>query len=223
MSRMTHFWDMDHTIINNDCDVSWKEFMLSRNLADKTARTTANFFYEQYKNESLDINDFLRFQLAEFKGHTAEHMRRLCKEHFEEVVEATIYDQARKMILEQQESGDLVCLITATNRYIAEPLAKALKIDHLLATELEIKDELFTGSHSGTYCCGRGKIEYMEKFLTEHGGNFEDCSYFGDSSNDIVVLEKVGEPIAVNPSEKLQEKAMNNNWVIFDFGFSYDD
>ena len=32
-----YFWDMDHTIINNDCDVSWKAFMHAKGIAPDNA------------------------------------------------------------------------------------------------------------------------------------------------------------------------------------------
>ena len=212
-----HFWDMDHTIINNDCDVSWKEFMISKSLCGPEARDKADYFYEQYKNQCLDINEFLRFQLNEFKGRSVEEMRELCKEHCRDLVEDKVYSQARAMIQEQIQQGETVCLLTATNRYIAEPVAELLGIKHILATELELKDGVFTGSHEGIYCCAEGKIDHLKSFLEEHGGTIEKSAYYGDSSNDIVILEEVGHPFAVNPAEKLRTAAEAQNWTILDF------
>ncbi len=217
MSRTIHFWDMDHTIINNDCDVSWKEFMILKKLTGTDARKKADYYYQQYLNESLDINEFLRFQLDEFKGNDISTMRALCKEHCETLVEPNIYQQACDMIKSQQSQGDLVCLITATNRLIAEPLAALMGIEHILATELEMSNGVFTGAHSGIYCCAEGKITHMKTFIDQHDGDFSNSSYFGDSSNDIVILEKVGRPFAVNPGDKLREKAQAENWRILDF------
>jgi HAD superfamily hydrolase (TIGR01490 family) len=218
MSRIIHFWDMDHTIVNNDCDVSWKEFMISKALTGIESRQKADFFYEQYKNECLDVDAFLRFQLDEFRGHSASHMRDLCKEHFFELVEPNIYQKARDLIKKQQSENELVCLLTATNRLIAEPLAESMGFEYILATELELKNDLFTGAHTDIYCCGSGKIDHMNRFIAEHGGSMQTSSYFGDSSNDIVILEKVGFPFAVNPVEKLRQRAQESNWQILDFG-----
>ena len=214
---ITHFWDMDHTIINNDCDVSWKEFMIQKGLCGPEARDKADYFYEQYKNQSLNIDEFLRFQLDEFKGNSVEQMRQLCREHCEVLVADKVYSQAREMIQQQIEAGLTVCLLTATNRYIAEPVAELLGIGNILATELEIEDGKFTGSHEGIYCCGEGKIDHLKNFLSIHGGTLNESAYYGDSSNDIVILEKVGHSYAVNPGEKLREAAESNGWEILEF------
>ena len=32
-----YFFDMDHTLIDNDCDVSWKDFMVAEKLAPPEA------------------------------------------------------------------------------------------------------------------------------------------------------------------------------------------
>ena len=212
-----HFWDMDHTIINNDCDVSWKEFMISKGLCGQEARDKADYFYEQYKNQCLDIDEFLRFQLNEFAGNTVEEMRALCLQHCHEMVQDKVYDQARTMISSQIKKGETVCLLTATNRLIAEPVAELLGIENILATELEVRDGKFTGSHEGIYCCAEGKIDHIKGFLAKNGGDIADSAYYGDSSNDIVILENVGHSFAVNPGEKLRTAAKENGWAILEF------
>ena len=217
MACKVHFWDMDHTIINNDCDVSWKEFMISKGLATEVAREKADFFYQQYLDKCLDIDAFLRFQLEEIKGKTQEEVRELCLEHYENFAKPKMYGEAQKMINEQKESGAIVCLVTATNRYIAEPVANAFGIENVLATELELVEGSFSGSHTDEYCCGSGKIVHMQRFLDKHGVSLSEASYFGDSSNDVPVLEAVGYPYAANPSDGLRQHAEAASWTILDF------
>ena len=43
--------------------------------------------------------------------------------------------------------------------------------------------------------------------------------YYITSSNDIVILEKVGHPFAVNPAPKLRQHALQSAWQIHDFKF----
>ncbi len=214
---ITRFWDMDNTVINNDCDVSWKEFMILKGLCGEEARVKADEFYEQYKREALDINSFLRFQLEEFKGQTVATMQKLCQEHCDVLVASQVYPKAIELINSQKNKGEKVVLLTATNRFIAEPVAKLLGIDEILATELEIVDGKFSGDYEGVYCCGAGKITHIEKYLAKFGGSLKDTAYYGDSSNDIVILEHVGHPFAVNPGSKLREVAQKKGWNILDF------
>ena len=217
MAVKVHFWDMDHTIINNDCDVSWKEFMISKGLATEKAREKAYFFYKQYLEKCLDIDAFLRFQLEEIKGKSQVEVRELCFEHYENYVKPKMYAEAQTMIDQQKANGDLVCLVTATNRYIAEPVADAFGIENVLTTELELIEGKFSGSHVDEYCCAAGKLVHMQRFLDKYRLTMDQASYFGDSSNDVPVLEAVGYPFASNPSDGLREHATNAGWTILDF------
>ena len=214
---MIHFWDMDHTIINNDCDVSWKDFMIAKGLAPSSANDEADKFYQDYLNMCLDYNEFIQFQLREFQGKSPEEIDELSLEHFDKYVKDKIYPEAVKMIEAQKASGEVVCLITATNSYIAKPLAAYLGIPHILATVPELADGTFTGNFVGEYCCGAGKVGYIKDFCEEQGLNFSEAKYYGDSNNDIPIFEALNHACAVNPGEKLRAEAQANKWEILDF------
>ena len=212
-----YFWDMDHTIINNDCDVSWKEFLISEGIADQNAKQLADQFYEDYKNNCLDDEAFMAFQLEEFVGKTIDQMTVLCLAHFDKVVKQTIYQEAREMISNQLGEGHFVSLLTATNDVIAKPLADELGVKNIIATNLEMIDGKFTGKTSGIYCCAEGKLERLKLYCETQNIDLNDVHYYGDSSSDIPVLEAVAYPFACNPMESLRRKAMAENWPILDF------
>ena len=65
-----HFWDMDHTVLNNDCDVSWKTFLVSRGYAPVGDLDEAAAFYEEYEQGVLRVELFNAFQLRDFSGKT---------------------------------------------------------------------------------------------------------------------------------------------------------
>ncbi len=208
---------MDHTVIDNDCDVSWKSFLISRNLATDAVREQAAYFWEQYAAGTLDQDAFIRFQLTEFAGKSIREMQDLADAHFDEVVRQTIYADARRMIADLHQSGATTCMITATNGVLAEPVAKALDFQHRFATELEIVDGRFTGRIVGEYCGGAGKVSYMQTLCERYDTTLAACRYFGDSVVDIPVLEAVGYPVAVNPGPELRAHAEQRQWTIMAF------
>ena len=212
-----HFWDMDHTIINNDCDVSWKEFLIKVGLAPESDHQLADKFYEDYKKGCLDPDEFLSFQLREFVGKTETQIADICQRHFDELVKTKIYSKAQQMIQEQLSAGELVCLITATNTAIAKPLAQYLNIPHLIATQLEMKNETYTGKLKDDYCAGSGKVKYIKDFCKAHNLDFESTGYYGDSKVDIEVMEAIPHPRPCNPAPELKQAAKKNNWPILQF------
>lgn len=215
---MVQYWDMDHTLIANDCDVSWKEFLLAEGLAPPDTQKWVDYYFDQYQQGILDPDAFLSFQLAEFVGRHEAEMGALAERHFQGRVRDRIYPQAKQLLAQQRAAGDTLCLLTATNEVIAAPLARHLAFPHFLATPLA-RDNAgrFTGRLAGEYCGGPGKIAYMQRLCRQLGTSLADAAYFGDSTADIPVLSAVGSPHAVNPSEPLATAAREHGWPILLF------
>ena len=46
--------------------------------------------------------------------------------------------------------------------------------------------------------------------------HFEKTTFYSDSANDLPLLEKVSEPIATNPDDRLRHHAAAAGWRIMD-------
>ncbi len=213
-----YWFDMDHTLINNDCDVSWKHFMVSEKLADsgETERLTAKYF-EDYCAGTLDNQEFLDFQLCEFAGRTPAEMSLLAQKHFETVVKPKIYADALALCRRAVASGARCAIVTSTNQVIAKPVAEYFGISELYGAELELAGGRYTGHSVGIYPVGEGKAAILDRFCRVHKLDPADFAYYGDSINDRFLLEKVGHPFAVNPGEELRKLALERQWQILNF------
>ena len=57
-------FDLDNTLIADDSDYLWGQFLVDQGIVDKTYYETANLkFYQEYKQGTLDIVEFLHFSL----------------------------------------------------------------------------------------------------------------------------------------------------------------
>ena len=212
-----YFFDMDHTLIDNDCDVSWKSFVVAEKLGPEDALKKAEYYYYQYVDGKLQISDFMDFQLQEFIGKNENEMAELANLHFEKWVKKTIYPKAVEEVKRVKQFGCPVVLLSATNKVLAKPVADYIGFDDCLATDLELKDGLYTGKLAGEYALGSGKIAIASEYCQKHGLSLEDAAYYGDSVNDFPILEAVGFPIAANPCKELEEGAIKNSWPIIKF------
>ena len=212
-----YFFDMDHTLIDNDCDVSWKSFVVEQKLAPPDALERATFFYYQYVEGKLEITDFMDFQLQEFVGKTELEMEKLAQLHFDIWVKKTIYADALTEVKRVQALGAPIALLSATNTVIAKPVAKYFGFDTCLATRLELKDGCYTGKLAGKYALGDGKIAMAEEYCKSYDLSLSEAAYYGDSVNDFPILEAVGFPIAANPCPELEAGAIECNWPIVRF------
>ncbi len=205
-------FDMDHTLIQNDCDVSWKAFLVEKGIAPLSALVEADDYFEAYSRGELPIDTFIGFQLKEFIGVTEQELTDLSEEHFHTIVLPSLYPFWVDLFTEIDTRNLKTAIVTATNRIVAKPLAEYLGIDRLICTEPEKVEGKFTGKIKGKYCYSENKIAAALPFIKEHGVSFHECAYFGDSLSDFPLMKEVGFPIAVNPNALLKIEVDKRNW-----------
>lgn len=211
------FWDMDRTLIDTECDGSWKLFLMGRGLAPPEDLELMRRFALDYERGTLDLRAYNAFQLREFAGRTEAEMKALAREHAEALVRPLVFERALELIAELRRAGTRLCLVTATNRVLAEPVAALCGFEHLIATDLEMVDGRYTGRPAGPCRLGAAKLAPMAAFCERWGLTLAEAAYYGDSINDVPVLEAVGRPVAANPSPLLRRVAVERGWEIIDF------
>ncbi|MBN1865706.1 HAD-IB family hydrolase [Candidatus Sumerlaeota bacterium] len=208
------FFDMDHTLIDNDCDVSWKEYLIQEGLADPSERGEMDRYWRLYYEGNLPVQDYLSFQLAQFRGRAPEEMAELARRHFEWRVRERVFPEARATLERLEADGVPRVMLTATNRPVAEPLARHLDMTDLIATELEIANGRYTGRIVEPYCIAEGKFVLASRYAAEQGRDLNRSVYYGDSIPDVAMLERVGRAVAVNPGEEMERIARSRGWRI---------
>ncbi|MCQ8181614.1 HAD-IB family hydrolase [Methylomonas sp. SURF-1] len=208
-------FDLDNTLIADDSDFLWGQFLVDRGIVDKDHYEQANKkFYEDYKQGTLDIVEFLHFSLAPLAQHEANQLYRWREEFVDSLIKPIMLDAARELIDRHRQAGDTLLVITATNRFVTEPIVKLYGIDNLLATTPEFKDGRYTGKFEGTPCFQQGKVDLLRDWLAESAETLEGSCFYSDSHNDLPLLNLVDRPVAVDPDEKLRQAAELANWPI---------
>ena len=211
-------FDLDNTLLTSDSDFEWSQFLIEKKVLDRKEYESRNLeFYEQYKSGTLDINQFLDFQLQPLSLYPRTQLDDWHNEFMAKKIMSQIAPGAYKLINEHMLGGDLCIIITATNRFVTEPIARILGINNLIATEPGQEDGEFTGQVSGNPCFREGKITRLEDWMDEHNLtwlSFLESWFYSDSLNDIPLLKKVTNPVAVDPDSTLEKYAKENNWPI---------
>jgi HAD superfamily hydrolase (TIGR01490 family) len=211
-------FDLDNTLLAGDSDFQWAQFLIEQRALDRELHEARNLeFYEQYKAGTLDIHEFLDFQLKPLARHSRSQLDAWHREFMTQKILPLIAPGARNLIERHQLDGDLCIIITATNSFVTAPIAQALGIDNLIATEPEQKNGEFTGQVSGVPCFREGKITRLEDWLNQHNLtwlSFLQSWFYSDSLNDLPLLGKVTHPVAVDPDATLKSYAKENGWPI---------
>ncbi|NOZ54035.1 MAG: HAD family hydrolase [Gammaproteobacteria bacterium] len=208
-------FDLDNTLLNGDSDYLWGEFLVEQGLVNSILhKKENNRFYEQYKSGTLNIFEFLNFSLKPLSENDIASLSRLHQIFMHQKIEAIILPKAIKLINKHKAKGDHTLIITATNHFVAAPIAKRLSIETLIATNPELVDGRYTGRVSGTPCFQHGKVERLEQWLTQTTHTLKDSWFYSDSHNDIPLLSLVSHPVAVDPDTELTQHAKQNHWKI---------
>lgn len=208
-------FDLDNTLLAGDSDHGWGEYLCYRGILDEVRYKKRNDeFHADYQAGRLDVEAYQNF-CQEILGRT--DMRTLAQWHREfmcDVIEPIVLPKAEALLDEHRKAGDKLVIITATNRFITEPIAERLGVDTLLATECGMQGGHYTGKVTGIPCFQQGKVTRLEQWLAETGMTLDDSCFYSDSCNDLPLLEVVDHPVAVDPDERLRKTAKQRDWQI---------
>ena len=208
-------FDIDNTLIAGDSDLLWGEFLCERNYVDSNVyKAEHEKYYKDYLSGKLDINNFLKFQLKVLGENDLNLLKKWRKDFFEEKIRPVILPKAYQLIDKHRNQNHDLLIITATNRFIVEPIASEFKIENIIACEPEIYNEQFTGKFTGTPSYAEGKGERFNDWLKTIGRRLEESWFYSDSHNDIPLMKEVNHPVAVDPDESLKNEAIKIGWPI---------
>ncbi|HQA09508.1 HAD family hydrolase [Zoogloea sp.] len=211
-------FDLDNTLLAGDSDFEWAQFLISKGVLDKEVHEARNqVFYDQYKAGTLDIFEFLDFQLKPLARHSRAQLDAWHREFMDTRIRPIMTPQARALVKSKLDAGAIVAVVTATNSFVTGPIVRAFGIPHLVATVPAQENGAFTGKPRGTPAFKSGKIERVEGWLESLGlwwDSFENSSFYSDSHNDLPLMNKVSTPVAVDPDDTLRAHATAQGWPV---------
>lgn len=206
-------FDLDNTLLGGDSDHAWGQFLVDRQLADaETYRKANDYFYEQYQNGTLNIDEFLEFSLKPLTQYSMDELAAFHEDFMESCIVPMMLPKAEALLNEHRAKGDYLLIITATNGFITRPIGKRLGVDDILATDPEILNGAYTGKYVGTPTFQSGKVTRLNEWLQDHPFDLSEAYFYSDSINDLPLLEKVGNPVAVDADPRLTELARARQW-----------
>ena len=213
-------FDLDNTLLAGDSDFEWAQFLISRGGVDREIQEAKNiYFYDQYKAGTLDIHEFLAFQLAPLARHERTELDAWHAEYMARHIRPIMTEKSKALVAQHLAAGDLCAIVTATNSFVTGPIAREFGIPHLIGTipGIDAATGRFSGKPTGTPSFQGGKITRVEAWLESMGlwwGSFGQSSFYSDSHNDLPLMEKIGVPVAVDPDDKLRAHAEKMGWEI---------
>lgn len=211
-------FDLDHTLLPLDSDYEWGQFLLRIGAVNEEFTERNEYFFAQYKTGTLNPVEYLDFALGTLARFPRQQLDQWHRQFMEEVIQPAILPNVLALVQRHHDAGNLVAIVTATNRFVAEPIARLFGVEHLIAAEPEFGvDNAITGKLIGLPTFGAAKVTHTHAWLDKMKqplSSFARSYFYSDSHNDIPLLSAVTHPVATNPNLMLDAHAKAHGWPI---------
>lgn len=147
-------------------------------------------------------------------GHSVDDFVKVGETAWRRSIAPKVFPDVLAILQDHVKQGHAVWLITASPQALADVMARDLRLAGAMGTALEITDGKFTGEIEGELLHGPLKAEAAQRHAETHGIDLSDCFAYSDSVADIPLLERVGNPVAVNPDPGLLRHAQQVGWSV---------
>jgi HAD superfamily hydrolase (TIGR01490 family) len=209
-------FDLDNTLLAGDSDFEWAQYLIEQGVLDREVYEARNqSFYDQYKAGTLDILEFLDFQLKPLARYPRSQLDAWHRDYMATKVIPMVAPGTKALL--ERHRHDVCIIVTATNSFVTAPIAAYLGIPNLIATDPEQLEGVFTGRVSGTPSFREGKVARLEQWLTAQDKSWQDVKeswFYSDSLNDLPLLKRVHHAVAVDPDATLRAYAESQEWPV---------
>lgn len=206
-----HVFDVDHTLVRRSTGRRFAQTLVRSGYLKNTDLLMLPWHYLRYRLGDINAGA-IAGRLAVIRGLPEEVLRDAANTAFAGYMTKDIYKQARRYLETLTDLGRTVVLASTSVRMAVEPLARSLKIEHVLASELEFYQGSATGNLVGEPCYGPHKVAKVGSLLESLGRTFEETAFYSDSIHDRFLLQAVGYPVAVHPDPRLRAMAQSYRW-----------
>jgi HAD superfamily hydrolase (TIGR01490 family) len=217
--RTAAFFDLDKTIIATSSSAAFSKPFIAGGLlshADVLRSAYAHFVF-MIGNADADQTERMRAHLSSLvTGWDVEKVRQIVTQTVHELIDPYVYAEAVELIDEHHAAGRDVVVVSASAAVLVEPIAAALGADHVLSTEMTVRDGRFTGGID-FYNYGDNKAVGVRRLAAREDYDLARSFAYSDSITDAPMLAAVGHAYVVNPDRVLRRRALRSGWGVLAF------
>lgn len=209
------YFDLDGTLVDGFTAAAFLEHRLRRGELDGAVVAEILRFGLEGLLGRIEFDEFLELSLGTLAGRPAAALEALGRELFEREIRTRLQLPLVELVFAHRDRDHTVVLATSATSFQAEPVARALGIEHVLCNRLEVDEQgLLTGRVEGGVLWAEGKARAAQAFAERHGVDLADSHFYADGSEDVASMFLVGHPRPVNPGRRMRAVAARRGWPV---------
>ena len=216
-SRVAAFFDLDCTLVACNTGRLFLRDLRARGEISLGKALRALSWLAKYKLAMLDLTTITSHVADFLRGKHEQDFAEQCQRLVEDEVLPRLLPAGLRTVEQHRDRGHLLALLSSSPRYIVGPVARALSIEAVGATEFEVEKGKLTGRLAGPACFGAGKIHWAESLAGQHRLDVKSSWFYTDSYTDRPMLERVDNRVVVNPDPRLRRTARTRGWPVEDW------
>ncbi|MCY3021858.1 MAG: HAD-IB family hydrolase [Planctomycetota bacterium] len=153
---------------------------------------------------------------SNYAGMSCARARELAVACYSECIRPRLLPRAQARLAALKKDGITLVLVTGGLDFILQPLARELDAD-CVAPALVERDGIFTGELRGPPLTGEHKADAIRAHAKANNVDLTQSYAFGDAIGDLLMLECVGHPVAINADQRLAAVARARGWQMEDW------
>lgn len=208
-------FDLDSTLLEGDCELIWCDYLLKYGIVEKPFMHQVKRYCVEYEIGVLDYVEFERYILSPVAAMSPARVQEILNEYLVQI-RTLMRPRMLGVLQEHRSQGHILVLATASNSFVARPIAALLGIEHVVCTECELVDGVPSGKVIGKPAFRSGKVERVKEWVETNQASLIGSWGYSDSHNDVPILSMVEHAVAVSPDAQLRRTARQNGWDILD-------
>lgn len=210
------FFDFDKTILKIDSGVSYGLQIYRDGLTHRLPAYKAAVGGIGYKLGLVRRRTVAEWGVGEYVGLSREKIESWMTDAYPKLIRPHLSKVVVRRIQQHKENGLHTAIISASPPFFLTEAAKDLEMDYIFGSKLHFEEGICTGAYEEKYLGGPTKKAIAAKQAQKLGLTLKDCWFYSDHIADFPLLEAVGNPVAVNPEDKLRKVATEKGWLILE-------
>lgn len=201
-------FDVDGTIFRDSLLLRHMDKCVDYDVFPSIVQEKVKPYFHAWKNRELGYEEYLehavRIYTQYLNGKSIDDIQFVAKQVIKKDAKK-LYRYTAERIKWHKEQGHKIVFISGSPNFLVEPLAKELGVDIEYSTLYRTSDQTYTGDLIPMWD-KHSKQRALNELQEYHHIDLKKSYAYGDTMGDITMLTTVGNPIAINPNQKLLNK-----------------